>query len=124
MKKIEIPDLTDYPHFEKFINTKDKFILDKDKNVIPATLLEWGQFLQETHDERIVQQTDVEDLIVSTVFLGLDHSFDGSLHIFETMIFRDENGIGYCERYSTWKEAEEGHQRAIEWVKGGCKHDE
>jgi hypothetical protein len=25
----------------------------------------------------------------------------------------------YCRRYSTWQEAEEGHRKAIEWVKEG-----
>jgi hypothetical protein len=54
------------------------------------------------------------DIKVSTVFLGLDHQFgDGPPLLFETMIFggtEDE----YCERYSTWEEAEAGHKKAVE----------
>jgi hypothetical protein len=56
------------------------------------------------------------DVTVSTVFLGLDHNWgDGPPILFETMIFGGERDE-YQERYSTWGEAEEGHQRAIELV--------
>ena len=55
-----------------------------------------------------------DDVRVSTVFLGLDHSFGGPRPIlFETMAFVDNKDVG-CERYSTWAEAKAGHQR---WVK-------
>lgn len=110
---------------EKLHTKKDKFILDKDRNVIPATLYEWGEFLENTHEERIVNKTEINGLRVSTVFLGLDHSFNGSKHIFETMVF-EENSFheNYCERYSTWEQAEEGHQRAVQWVKDGCKGED
>ena len=121
-------DLTNYPNFKDFVKRKDKYILDKDRNVIPADLLEWGEFLENTHDERIVNRTELNGLRVSTVFLGLDHGYpQWSGHtenykpkIFETMIFNGENPLDYCVRYSTWKEAEEGHQMAIQWVIDGC----
>ena len=32
--------------------------------------------------------------------------------------------LDYQERYATWKEAEEGHKRAVQWVKEGCKEDD
>jgi hypothetical protein len=49
---------------------------------------------------------------VSTVFLGLDHSFgEGPPQLFETMIFGGEHDE-YQERYSTWDEAEAGHKKA------------
>lgn len=129
--KIEIPDLSKYPNFEGFIQKKDKFILDDDNNTIPADLMTWGLFLEEQKARRIVKQDTVNNLKISTVFIGLDHKFstqeerqhpDYKPHIFETMIFT-ENGKGqdcYCCRYATWKEAEKGHQRAIAWVNDGC----
>lgn len=51
---------------------------------------------------------------VSTIFMGLDHSFGGNglPIVFETMIFGGVNDQ-YQERYSTYKEAEEGHRQAI-----------
>lgn len=49
---------------------------------------------------------------VSTVFLGLDHAWgDGPPMLFETMVFGGSNDE-YCERYSTWDEAEAGHKES------------
>jgi hypothetical protein len=67
-----------------------------------------------------VQQTTLGKIKVSTVFLGIDHSFgDGPPLLFETMIFggkyeEDE----YQERYSTWAQAEAGHEVACTLVRG------
>ena len=76
---------------------------------------------------------DIDDLVkvngkwVSTVFIGLDHRWldDGKLEIFETMVFDEgkESTEDYCERYATWDEALEGHGRAVQWVKDGCKDE-
>jgi hypothetical protein len=49
---------------------------------------------------------------VSTVFLGLDHSWGfGPPMLFETMAFWQEEGGRQQERCSTWAEAEEQHAR-------------
>ena len=50
--------------------------------------------------------------------------FDKTPIVFETMVFDGDRSDIYQERYATWKEAEDGHKRAIEWVKNGCKEDE
>lgn len=54
---------------------------------------------------------------VSTVFLGLDHSFGhGPPLLFETMTFFAADGCdagGYFNRYSTWAQAEAGHARIV-----------
>jgi hypothetical protein len=109
------------------LTQKTKYILDEHKNVIPATLLEWAEYLESHHKERIVAKDKIDGHMVSTVFLGLDHSNicnAGKLEIFETMIFGKNSGAEeYCDRYATWAEAEEGHRRAIQWVKDGCKDD-
>jgi hypothetical protein len=62
------------------------------------------------------------DYLVSTVDLGLNHSFTEIPLYYETMIFKVENNkINYsdlyCERYTTEEEAREGHEKAIEYVK-------
>jgi len=107
----------------------DKYILDGHKAVECEDLLEWAAWF-ETAD-RHVAKTDVdgirflvwlgklfrtkrfEPVRVSTVFLGLNHSFGGGEpQIFETMIF----GGTFDEemwRYSTWEQAEKGHQEAV-----------
>lgn len=75
-------------------------------------LLTWGRCLEVSG--RRVALTNGFSLRVSTVFLGLDHSFGfGPPLIFETMIFGKGGWCDeYCDRYSTWQEAEAGHRKA------------
>ena len=64
----------------------------------------------------IVGKDQFGGVSVSTVFLGMDHSFGGGTPVlFETMIFGGEHDQ-YQERYCTWDEAEKGHQIACELV--------
>jgi hypothetical protein len=61
-------------------------------------------------------KTEVNDCIVSTVFIFLDHSFgDRPPILFETLVFggllNDEG-----ERYSTKAEAEAGHAKWVQRV--------
>lgn len=92
------------------------YILDENKNVIPTDQEGWGNYFYPI-DNRIVAQDEINSSSVSTVFLGIDPNFlqDGPPLLFETMIFNNSNleKYIYCERYSTWKEAEEGHKKAI-----------
>lgn len=93
----------------------DKYILKNKKVTREPSLLKWAKWF-ETAD-RIIGRTIVGKETVSTVFLGIDHNLGGKkLHLFETMIFPD--GELY-KRYSTWKEAEEGHNIAVEVLKKG-----
>ena len=56
---------------------------------------------------------------VSTVFLGIDHGWfaDRPPLIFETMVFAHPalkgSMVDYCERCSTWEEAEAVHARVM-----------
>ena len=95
------------------MKTKGKYILKDKKPVEETDLLKWAEWF-ETAD-RVVAKTKIGEQEVSTVFLGLDHSFwGGKPLLFETMIFPE---CEYQERYSTWEEAEEGHKRAVLNVK-------
>ena len=87
------------------------YILSGHEPVLEPDFLTWARWL-ETAD-RIVQQTHLGDVLISTVFLGLDHSFGyGAPVLFETMIFDGEHD-SYQDRYVTWAEAEAGHRRAV-----------
>lgn len=67
---------------------------------------------------RRVALTEFDDgSYVSTVFLGLDHSFDGSKILFETMVFGGPLHQE-MERYRTWEEAEAGHKRWVAAIAG------
>jgi len=96
----------------------DKYILDDEHNLVACDLHTWAKWI-EIPGNKIVKQTTLDDgRWVSTVFLGLDHSFSDSGQgiWFETMIFpaKEEGGEQdyteeFCERYSTWEQAAAGH---------------
>ena len=58
-----------------------------------------------------------DDVTISTVFLGLDHSTDegGEPMIFETMVFGGKHD-GLCQRYSTPGQARTGHYELYETI--------
>jgi len=67
-------------------------------------------------DERRVDSTKIGSILVSTVFLGLDHQFgDGPPLLFETMVF---GGVydQKMNRYTTWEQAEAGHKEMADKV--------
>lgn len=70
---------------------------------------------------RRVAYTDItESIHVSTVFLGVDHQYcdDGPPLLFETMIFWANGPLDLDqERYSTWHQAEQGHQHMVDKVR-------
>lgn len=92
--------------------------LDENKNAIPCSYQDYSSYI--TIENRIVKQEKFDHYLVSTVFLGINHAPSvGTPELFETMILDENKGewLEYQERYPTWKEAEEGHQNAIQWLK-------
>lgn len=61
---------------------------------------------------------------VSTVFLGLDHGWgEGEPVVFETMIFTNNKQYDqYQARYTSYIEAQMGHEHAVLMVKKGEKN--
>lgn len=95
--------------------TNDKWILDGKTPAPCNDLMEWGEFMGSGN--RIVAKDQIGGVRVSTVFLGLDHSFGGhSPLLFETMIFGGAHD-GYQERYTFWDDAEAGHAKAVAMVR-------
>lgn len=93
-----------------------------DREPVACTLLEWGKWFET--DDRIIEQTDLgswgkDNVRVSTVFLGIDHSFGigGPPILFETMIFGGEHDQ-YQDRCATYKEAKKMHTKALWLVRG------
>jgi hypothetical protein len=74
---------------------------------------------------RRVAQTTIGQYRVSTVFLCLDHGFDGEPQLFETMVFGGEDDWAdeLLWRYSTWEQAERGHQQICALVQVKHEHD-
>jgi hypothetical protein len=80
---------------------------------------EWSKEIYESPDgfesKKRVAFTQIDgDCHVSTVFLGIDHSFmrQGPPVLFETMVFGGDLDQE-LERYYTWAEAEAGHAAMV-----------
>ncbi len=91
-------------------------IIYYDKEGNPIDREEWVQLLENIEYRRIAETKLSDGRQISTVHIGLDHSFgDGPPLIFETMVFpsKDESADERCERYSTEEEARAGHDRIV-----------
>ena len=100
----------------------DKFILDGHEPVPEPDVIKWGQWFQIA--DRCVARTMVEGIRISTVFLGLDHSFgEGQPMLFETLVF-DGPLDDEMDRYLTWDEAVAGHAAIVERVKAAHRKGE
>jgi len=87
------------------------YILDGKEPVEIFDVMTWAVQIGMT--DRIVKQTTLGQTRVSTVFLGIDYQFgEGPPLLFETMVFGGEHN-GDQWRYSTWDEAETGHETAV-----------
>jgi hypothetical protein len=106
--------------------SNDKYILDGHKPVKCDDLFAWAKWFDDINKRR-VKETKVGRYRISTVFLGLDHNFgeDGPPVLFETMVF-DNEGERWrdlaSERYSTWDEAERGHDKLVDDWKQNALH--
>lgn len=98
-----------------------RYYILKDKGVQKANLEEWANYFESS--DRVIKKTKLFDdsVEVSTVFLGLDHAIpENENHplVFETMVFGGTFD-GLTERYSTYKQAEEGHEKVADGVSNG-----
>lgn len=93
------------------------FILNEDHSVIKVTGMEWSRWFNGNTNKRIVCRSEINGQRVSTVFLGLDHSYvdGGPPMIFETM-YMGGGDDDYMRRYSTWDQAVLGHTEVIQEV--------
>lgn len=87
-----------------------------DKRPMLADPEEWGKWMA-TSDRTVARDT-IEGMLVSTVFLGMDHSFtEGATPVlFETMVFGNNDWLEETDltrRYETWEQAEEGHRQVV-----------
>jgi hypothetical protein len=97
-----------------------------DREGRPLSLEEAGRLFAD-FDYKRVDLTEVGPYVVSTVWMGMDHSFmEGPPQIFETMVFTssewsDVERIGLqdidCVRYATESEARAGHQDMVALIR-------
>jgi hypothetical protein len=97
------------------------YILDENNLPIKADIKDYIKWDLKNHEKRIVKQENINDVRVSTVFLGLDMGYTSKFPLlWETMIFNGEHDQ-YQEKYTSYKNALEGHKRAIELIKNTLK---
>lgn len=105
------------------------YILDADGQPIPChDLMEWAVWYETSGSERKVAETFTELLWISTVFLGIDHSFgdEGAPVLWETMVFDkhphmttllgEERDVFHDHdtwRWSSLEEAKKGHAEIV-----------
>lgn len=83
---------------------------DRQGNPIP--LLTWARLFEDTNYRRVAEEL-VNGVRISTVWLGLDHSFiEGKREIFESMVFGGEHDQEQ-RRYATLHDAIRGHDALV-----------
>lgn len=111
------------------------YILDEKRQVKEVDLMTWANWLESDKGgkARQIGFDRLDDIYISTVFLGLDHSFGmGRPLIFETMVFANKETevemFGkkhtihrsldeYSNRYTTMDEAKAGHESLVNDLK-------
>lgn len=93
------------------------YILNNDNEPVRAIdVLTWAKWF-ETAD-RGVARTNVGDIFISTVFLGIDHSlFEEPPILWESMAFGVPDGETYMSRYSSYEAAVEGHANIVDQIR-------
>jgi len=86
----------------RFINMRH-FILTPDKLVRQTDLITWGNFLQKDKS-RVIGYNIIENVIISTVFVGLEGQ------LFETGVITPYKGMIIVNTYQTYEEALKGHR--------------
>jgi hypothetical protein len=123
----QIPEMPEEPPMAELMESMSeeykkmsKLHLDVENNAIPCdhrTFYCWMMIVGE--DRRIVKHTNVGTVLVSTVFLTKDqriwYSKGSVAQLFETYVF-DGIGKGVKEKYATWQQAAEGHERWVQTV--------
>lgn len=86
------------------------YILNGHEPVPTDDIREWGEFMEKV--DRHVRKTHIGDAMISTVFLAILHPGG---YLFESLVFGGVHD-GYMDRYYTWDEAEQGHDRIIDML--------
>jgi hypothetical protein len=92
------------------------------KNIKKTDFLTWALWYERA--DRTVALTEIDNIIVSTVFFGLDLSLgdENMPMLFETMILGGELD-GTKIRCSTWEQSEQLHERYVAMVRAEIEDD-
>ena len=86
---------------------------ENNKPIVATSIIEAATWLDKNPERKAVKQEHIDDVFISTVFLGLDHAWDSDVPVlWETMIFGGEHDQ-YQDRYTSYEDALEGHEKAL-----------
>ncbi len=84
-----------------------------DKVPVSCTFAEYASGMKSA-DNRIIEQTRIGELTVSTVFTGIDHAFGmGDKQLFETSVFGLPDDIQPQWRFASWDDAVNQHLQLV-----------
>lgn len=94
------------------------YILDKNKKIVPVfERTVWREWFSDINN-RLVNKTTIDDVVISTVFLGKEH--DGGM--FETMIFCDGHDLDQnMWRCNSYESAIKQHTDVVNHIKHGTE---
>ena len=100
-----------------------KYTLDENGNpVFEPDLIKWAKWIES--EKRTVANETVGDSKISTVFLGIDHAFDGGPPVlWETMVFGGELDQHQERCGGSQPQAQKMHNRMVQMVKDGYKNN-
>lgn len=92
-----------------------------DKQGKQLELMEWANLYEQDREYGRVGSTMVDDVHVSTIWIGLDHNLGGigDPLIFETMTFDEDGDSDFQQRYSTLEQAQAGHANTVKALENG-----
>lgn len=99
------------------------YVFDENgKPELAGDVTSWTEFFASGNKRRLAWY-EGGPVCVSTVFLGIDHSFgrEGPPVLWETLVRGGEHD-GYQERYSSRADALVGHDLAVKMVRGPAKN--
>ncbi len=83
------------------------------KKPVPCPIAEWITFMKSAAN-RIIEQKQIGNLLVSTIFTGMDRHFgNGEKQLFETTIMGIVGDLQPCWRSATWNQAIRKHRRLV-----------
>lgn len=102
-------------------NLTPRYVLEEKKAVPEADVDAWADWMDVANRQVAFDHWPAEDIGVLTLFLGLDYDTTGKRpQLFETVVVTPYGGDLYW-RYSTWDEAEKGHERIVRIVRWRLK---
>jgi hypothetical protein len=96
----------------------ENYILDDNNQPIKCSTELWANWMEQHPDRKIIGRTYLtKDIFISTVFLGIDHSFNDSKPVlWETMICGGKYD-GEMERYTSFQDAIDGHLMELDKIR-------